>query len=155
RCDDCEMCYLNPVFTDEALTQFYLHNNTVQSQVVKNESEFYRRILGKGLTTISRFVKPGRILDMGCSTGFFLDLAREAGWKTWGVELNQAEIVEAEKSGHKVSNSSLEDCGFDEKFDAITMWDVFEHIKDGRALLYEIRRRLAPGGVLFMQTPSF
>ena len=35
------------------------------------------------------------------------------------------------------------------------MWDVFEHIKDGRALLAEIRRRLAPGGVLFMQTPSF
>src|SRR5687768_16996821 len=62
KCKSCHMCYLNPVFTDEALADFYQNNNTIQSAVVKNESDFYRRIYGKGLDTVEKLASKGRIL---------------------------------------------------------------------------------------------
>jgi 2-polyprenyl-3-methyl-5-hydroxy-6-metoxy-1,4-benzoquinol methylase len=153
KCDGCGMCFLNPVFTDEALVKFYSGNNTVQSEVVTNESSFYRRIYGKGLASISRFVPGGEILDIGCSSGFFLDIAKESGWSTTGVELNNAEAAISQKK-HKVYNAPIESLKFDKQFDAISLWDVFEHIKDGSKVLQLLKSRLSDRGVIFLQTPN-
>lgn len=155
KCNICEMGYLNPVFTDKALGTFYGGNNTIQSEVVENESDFYKRIYTKGLDAISSQVNPGTILDIGCSTGVFLDLAKTGGWKTYGVELNMAEVAYAIKKGHKAYNQMLEDIEFPEKFDAITLWDVFEHIKDGKKYLQMMKNLLKPNGVVFIQVPNF
>lgn len=154
RCNDCTMCYLNPVFTDASLVKFYEGNNTVQSEVVSNESDFSRKIYSKGLRTIANYTKPGNILDIGCSTGFFLDLAKESAWKTTGVELNKKEAAVAIQKGHTVTNAAIETMKFPTPFHAITMWDVFEHIKRGDEVLQLIKRHLAKDGVLFMQIPS-
>jgi 2-polyprenyl-3-methyl-5-hydroxy-6-metoxy-1,4-benzoquinol methylase len=153
KCNACGMCFLNPVFTDEALVKFYSGNNTVQSEVVANESSFYRRIYGKGLASISRFVSGGEIFDIGCSSGFFLDIAKESMWSTVGVELNKAEAAIAQKK-HKVYNAPIESLKFDKHFDAITLWDVFEHIKDGSKVLRILKSHLSGHGVIFLQTPN-
>jgi 2-polyprenyl-3-methyl-5-hydroxy-6-metoxy-1,4-benzoquinol methylase/Zn ribbon nucleic-acid-binding protein len=155
KCSKCHMCYLNPVFTDQAIKDFYVGYPTTQADVVKNESEFYRRIYERGLSLISKFTSQGALLDVGCSSGFFLDVAREKGWKTNGIELNQKELAVAVSNGHPVHQKVLEDCQFLEKFQVISLWDVFEHIKNPTSFLSAIRENLAPGGVLFIQTPNF
>ncbi len=155
KCNHCQMCHLNPVFTDDSLTKFYNGNNTAQSEAVQNESGFYNRIYSKGLNAIKKFISSGAILDIGCSTGYFFDLAEGDGWKTWGVELNKAEICAALKKGYQVFNEHLEKVHFSEKFNAISLWDVFEHIKDGNKYLRLMKNLLAPIGVLFLQVPNF
>jgi 2-polyprenyl-3-methyl-5-hydroxy-6-metoxy-1,4-benzoquinol methylase len=155
KCRECDMCYTNPVFTDEALRKFYEGNNTVQSEVVENESDFYYIIYKKGLDTVEKnFSSKGRLLDIGCSAGNFLNMARTSGWKTSGIELNQKEAVISAQRGHEVFQDFIENIDSRQKFDVITMWDVFEHIKNGHKTLSQIKSRLNPKGVLFMQIPN-
>ncbi|MCG6202910.1 methyltransferase domain-containing protein, partial [Psychromonas antarctica] len=59
----------------------------------------------------------------------------------------------AEKK-HKIYNQLLEDITFDSKFDAITMWDVFEHLTNGDYYLKLMKKLLNNNGVIFLQIPS-
>lgn len=153
-CQRCGMVFLNPVFTDRALADFYSGNTTIQADVILNESDFYRSIYIKGLATISDYIETGIIMDIGCSSGFFLDIAKAAGWKTMGIELNRSEAAMAQKK-HEIHNTSIFSLDRDVKCDAITMWDVFEHMKDGNKILRLLSKRyLKKGGVIFFQVPN-
>lgn len=154
-CSKCRMVYINPVFTDAALTDYYQNNHAVQSEIVENDQDFYVSLYSKGLDSIEKNIKNrSAILDIGCSSGVFLDLALKRGWKTNGVELNEKEAEYASKKQHTIHNKLLQDVVFDVKFDAITMWDVFEHIKDGAYYLNYMKNLLSDGGVIFLQVPS-
>lgn len=99
---------------------------------------------------------PGRILDVGCSGGFFLKAAQEAGWRVEGVEMNPGTAAVARHIlCAPVHNLPLEQCPLEEEaFDALTAWDVIEHLADPRALLQAAWRALKPGGLLGLSTPN-
>eukprot|EP01156_Anaeramoeba_ignava_P017847 Anaeramoba_ignava/a90155_52.p2 GENE.a90155_52~~a90155_52.p2 ORF type:complete len:323 (-),score=-2.15 a90155_52:2987-3955(-) len=156
KCVNCDMVYLNPVFTDEAIVEYYQVNHTEQAEVVESDTDnFYINIYNNGLDDIQKSNPDiSNILDIGCSSGTFLDLAAKRDITTFGVELNKAEFEFAKKKGHKVFNELLEKINFDKKFDAITMWDVFEHIIDGKFYLDLMKDMLSDKGVIFLQIPS-
>lgn len=154
KCMGCEMIYLNPVFKDENLEKHYRNNHDLQSEIVASDSEFYTNIYQKGLDSIQIATAVGNILDIGCSAGTFLDLAKKANWSTFGVELNEQEASYASAKGHSIYNKFLHEVTFDEKMDAICLWDVFEHLKDGEAYLNEMKPLLSENGVIFIQIPS-
>lgn len=154
KCTRCDIVYLNPVFKDKYLEEYYRANHDLQSEIVEEDSEFYIDLYEKGLRSIEKVVKPGNILDIGCSAGLFLDVCKMAGWNTYGVELNTKEAEYAKGKSHTVYNELIESVPFDTKFDAVTLWDVFEHLKNGAYYLKHISSLLADGGVIFMQIPS-
>lgn len=155
KCNNCSMIFLNPVFRDVYLNEYYNNNHAVQAEVVGEDMPFYTGIYTRGLDLLRLCgVSSGRLLDMGCSSGIFLDIAREYGYSTYGVELNRSEFAIAREKRHKVYNEGIEDCKFEGKFDVITLWDVFEHLKDGSRFLQLFRKLLAPDGFVFIQTPS-
>ena len=156
KCLDCDMVYINPVFKDSAIKSYYEGNHTEQANLVESDTDdFYVNIYNGGLNDISKFaVKVSKLLDIGCSSGAFLDLSKKRDITTYGVELNQAEYEYAKRKGHDVYNDLLENLNFDFKFDAITMWDVFEHIKDGEFYLNLMKSLLSDNGVIFLQIPS-
>lgn len=154
RCSTCTMIYLNPVLKDWKLQEYYRNNGISQAESHSLESEFYQSIYLRGLARVEQFVRKGSILDVGCSGGFFLDIAKGRGWETYGIELNLAEFRIAKQKGHVVWNLPLSEVDFDRKFDVITMWDVFEHIKNGQALLKSLENLLKVGGVIFLQVPN-
>lgn len=98
----------------------------------------------------------GRLLDVGCGNGFFLNQMRRLGWDVEGVEPDgRAASVARTKFGLKVFQGSLEEAKFPyECFDAITMNHVIEHVLDPIGLLRECRRVLRPGGKLVVMTPN-
>jgi SAM-dependent methyltransferase len=107
---------------------------------------------------LSRLVTPGRILDVGCSTGRFLALARDAGWEASGVELSPlASSFARDKWGLEVVTGQLADAPFTRgSFDAITLHHVLEHIPDPKGFLaMEVLPLLRPGGVLVLEVPNF
>ena len=98
----------------------------------------------------------GRMLDIGAATGFFLNLARERGWKVAGVEVSAAASEMARAKGLDVRTGILEeDHGWtDGEFSAITMWDVIEHMPDPHRTMAEVSRLLRPGGLVAINTPD-
>jgi 2-polyprenyl-3-methyl-5-hydroxy-6-metoxy-1,4-benzoquinol methylase len=100
---------------------------------------------------------PRRLLDVGCASGLFLEAMQGyAGWKVEGVELNQtAARATSARLGVPIFAGPIEHAQFLEgSFDAITMWDVLEHLHNPVASLHEIRRILKPGGALFVRVPN-
>ncbi len=154
KCTKCDMIYLNPVFKDENLEKYYRTNHDLQSEIVASDGDFYTNIYTKGLKAIESVVAKGNILDIGCSAGIFLDIAKQHSWATYGVELNEKEASYAQAKGHTVYNKFLNEVSFHAPLEAICLWDVFEHLKDGEAYLKEMNPLLSEQGVVFLQIPS-
>lgn len=154
-CSDCKMVFLNPVFKDEYIEDYYRNNHQVQGEIVAADNAFYSGLYNSGLTLISSHVaRPGKILDVGCSSGSFLDIAKQRHWECHGLELNAGEAKQARAKGHTVQECLISAATFDERFDAISLWDVYEHIKDGAEFLRQCRKLLNKDGVVFLQSPS-
>jgi SAM-dependent methyltransferase len=101
-------------------------------------------------------VKRGRLLDVGCAAGFFLDEARRRGWDAHGCELSAyAHAHATEALRLDVKRSGFLDPAFTpsaESFDVITMFNVLEHIPDPAAVADRLFALLRPGGFLFLET---
>lgn len=95
------------------------------------------------------------ILDIGCGSGDFLDLAREAGLSTAGLEIAPTAALAAVRKGHEIYCNSVEIEAFPpgRRFDLIVMWDILEHLMNPRLALANAFELLAPGGRLFILTP--
>lgn len=94
-----------------------------------------------------------RLLDVGCSRGQFVAAAAACGFRAEGVEPAPAIAAAARAAGLNVHTGYLEDAAFaDETFDALTLFEVLEHLKDPLTLLRECRRVLKSGGVLCATT---
>lgn len=99
---------------------------------------------------------PGRLLDVGCATGEFLLEARRRGWDTFGVEMSPYAAAVARRRGLDVRVGSLSDARLPPGgFDAVTLLDVIEHLRDPKAELREIHRLMKAGGRLIVETPNW
>ena len=109
------------------------------------------------LKKLQRYQKKGRsMLDVGCSTGFFLDEAKKHGWQVQGVELSVwASGIAREKFAIEVINSTLKQAKLPANaYDVIVLHDTIEHVFNPREMLIEIRRILKPDGVVYINTPD-
>jgi 2-polyprenyl-3-methyl-5-hydroxy-6-metoxy-1,4-benzoquinol methylase len=99
------------------------------------------------------------VLDIGCGVGGFLDFAAENGLRTYGFDASKSQVDVAQRQHADVRNAiTLQDymqsLGQDMKFDFITMWDVFEHIREPFPLLEDVKRYLTPNGIFFISVPG-
>jgi 2-polyprenyl-3-methyl-5-hydroxy-6-metoxy-1,4-benzoquinol methylase len=99
---------------------------------------------------------PGRLLDVGCGDGGFLNRARTAGWSVEGVEFDEKAVAGArDKYGVTVHHGDLISARFAEgSFDAITLNHVIEHLPDPLEVFAECKRILKPSGKVVMTTPN-
>jgi len=98
--------------------------------------------------------KPGRLLDVGCGIGQYLDAFGALGYRCSGVD----SAPSAAAAGRDVRRADLERelLPFpDSSFDAVFCKSVVEHLHDPVRLLTEFRRVLAPGGTAVVMTPSW
>ncbi len=114
-----------------------------------------REIVGSSVRWLEAH-EGGRLLDVGCGNGRFLDQMRQLGWKVTGVEPDGAAAsVARENLGSQVFECSLEEAELPSgRFDAITMNHVIEHVPDPIGTLRECHRVLKPGGKLVVATPN-
>ncbi len=94
-----------------------------------------------------------RLLDVGAYCGFFVDVARQAGFAAEGIELSRWAVAHARRLGLAVRNESIEErARSGARYDVITMWDVVEHLRDPRRELEACARLLRTGGRLYVST---
>ena len=161
RCQKCGVVYVNPRPSRSEIGQYYPPEYTPHDWAVRSNRHWWSRLdyrygLDKRCRTVMRYRRSGRLLDVGCATGEFLARARELGWEVYGTELSVRAAAYARKQwGLEVFVGEIEAVPFpDGFFDAITLWNVFEHLFDPSASLAKMSSLLAAGGVLVMTVPN-
>lgn len=101
-------------------------------------------------------LRPGfKALDIGCGSGEFLAAAREIGCDARGLDISAAAVSACRARGLIADKADFLGTIPDEgPYDAITMWDVIEHLEDPYPFLRRARSLLRPDGFLFLKTPG-
>ena len=97
----------------------------------------------------------GKLLDVGTATGCFLEIAQKRGWEISGLEISQHAVDKACQKGLDVKIGELSDASADKPaYDAITFFDVFEHLPSPKETLQKAYNLLRQGGVVAINTPN-
>ena len=96
------------------------------------------------------------ILDVGCGTGFALDVAKSYGLDTYGLELTSTAADEARHRGHTILSIPLQelDSSWEGKFDMISLNQLLEHVPDPVDFVKQSSRLLSARGVMAIAVPS-
>lgn len=159
RCSHCGLLFVRPFPGPDNLLSCYDDRGSRPvhpSDDPSGEAAVHRVRFTDELDRIEAHARRGRILDIGCAWGFFLDRCKQRGWEVHGVELSRVEADYArQRFGVEVFAGPLGDARFpDRHFDVVTLWHVFEHMHDPLAVLGEIRRILKPDGVVVIAVPT-
>lgn len=163
RCTRCGLVYQNPRPTLTEMGQHYPpeYEPYADHAAQPKRNWLLQKAIQHGTNKRCRFVtrhkKAGKLLDVGCAMGgFLLGMRQQRDWTVAGVEVNEAVAHAAqERHGLDVFAGTLEEAHYpDAAFDAVTMWDVLEHLHDPLASLQEIHRILRPDGVVVIRVPN-
>jgi len=162
KCVSCGLVYQNPRPTFAEMATHYPpdYESYAPEPDAENSSWLLRQAIRYGVAKrgryVTRYKHAGRLLDVGCATGIFLQGIRNCGnWEPYGVEINEHVAHIAQEHGLDVRLGTLEQAGFaDGFFDVVTLWDVLEHLHDPAGSLREIYRILKSDGLLVIRVPN-
>ena len=96
-----------------------------------------------------------KLLDIGCGTGDFLQIAEQNNWNVFGIEPNEhARIIANKKTDNRVFDTAALSNFQQESFDVITLWHVLEHLPDLENQLNLFKKLLKPNGTLIIAVPN-
>lgn len=153
QCSRCGLQFSQWTLTPEQVHALY----AAMTDALYDEEEWTRRsTYQKNLALIERCVPRGRLLDIGCATGGFLQEAQERGWTVEGIDLSQWAVDQCHRRGIVACHCGTIDTlpNHSMRFDAVTMLDYIEHDTDPRHLLVQVRTMLKPGGIVYISTPD-
>lgn len=115
-----------------------------------------RREFARTVRFIRRFRNSGRLLEIGCAYGFFLQEASRF-YEATGIEIADAAVAFCRGRGLSVTNGVADDATLAQlgMLDVIVLLDVIEHLPDPQSTLTLCRQHLNPGGVIVITTGDF
>jgi len=164
RCRACDLVYVNPAFDEEHYRAVYAsgdYQDIMRDLGIKSHDYRVERFGRERVDIMARHLETGSgappaYLDVGCSTGFVVEAAASRGWRATGIDLNPSAIVFGRGRGLDLRVEALEDIdAAPASFDAISLFDVLEHLLHPRATLDAAIRLLKPRGILFLYVPNY
>jgi len=164
QCESCGFAHLDPVPTEEDLAEYYktgfyeTHSPSDWAEKEEREQEYWDIEYKDRLETFSQLLgKPtGRLLDIGCGSGWFLAYAMRFGWDALGVEPSDKMIRIAESLKVPVIQGVFPgiDLSDHSPFDAVHLKLVLEHVHNPVDVLKDLRHILSPDGLLCIEVPN-
>lgn len=161
RCLECGLYYTSPRPDDAGIREAYAQ---LADREFLDERRARELTYGRQLETLDRVAgrtappgaPRGRLLDAGCSMGFFMKEARAWGWSVEGFDPSRWAVQHA--SGEydlKVTVGTTDSVTLEPAaYDVITAWDVVEHLLKPVEDFKKLAGALKPGGVLAISTHS-
>lgn len=161
KCSECGLVYLNPRPAQQELNTQYpaeYHIAKLLGREPKTECEIEEEInknIGTSAEIVKQFGTRGKLLDIGCSAGFFIASLKRRGWDVTGIDISEwASRFAREKLGLDVLTGSLEEVRIGEQFDVITMYHILEHLPDPLKTLKRVLGLIVNSGVLIIKGPN-
>jgi len=155
ECGRCGLVYVNPRPAPAALVRLYEGYH----QRGDKDDHTWSKLMGPNFLEVAdllnnRYPEKGRLLDIGCGYGHFIEMMRNRGWDVSGIEPSEKTSTYAQSKGLDVRRTVMEDMSFPhDSFEAITAFYVLEHLFDPLAALVKIRKALKPGGMMVLRVP--
>jgi len=115
-----------------------------------------RPLWSRWVKTIRKYKASGKLLDVGCGTGFFLAYA-ERYYDVHGIDISEYALKEARQRARKAKLSVGDATNLhyeNDYFDIVTCFDLLEHLPNPGLALQEFRRILRDGGILIIRVPN-
>jgi 2-polyprenyl-3-methyl-5-hydroxy-6-metoxy-1,4-benzoquinol methylase len=158
KCDECNTIFISPRPDADEILKLYKEDNAHISAESHISRGFVSRLNARhNLSLIKCYINEGSMLEIGAGGGYFLDEARKAGFRVFGIEPNsrQAKFINNEL---KISceTAFLNDASFDKKrFDLIYHCDVISHFYDPIAVFNMTNFKLNDMGFVVFETGNF
>ena len=153
RCPACSLVWLSdPPKPD----QMHLHYTDAYHRLISAAGENSPHRWRDRKAALAPHKQSGTLLDLGCSSGSFLESMKDQPWKLYGVEMSAegARMAEA-RSGAHVFVGDIPDAPFaPASFDVITCFDVLEHVYKPRRVMERVGEWLKPGGIFYVLVPN-
>ena len=162
-CKICKFIHVLPLPSEKKVTNLYKkkYYTKIKSRFIKREErevEHLKLIFDEKLDYLESKIKrkTKSILDIGSGTGFFLKRAKERGWIVNGVEPNKIAAKYSEKMGVPVIPDFFHNVNIknSEKYDAINLTQVLEHVYNPIEFLKKCHRLLKSGGIIVIEAPN-
>lgn len=159
-CASCGFVYSREVLLPGAEQARYRQSQSSQANQVLKVNEAYRFLEQKKaeyvVGRLAQCSQPAALLDVGCSNGTLLEQARRQAWQTYGIELGETAVQSCLEKGLQVVHGSFpQDLPADwPAMDAVTLFDVLEHLPSPRQSLQQMTACLKQGGLLLVQVPN-
>jgi 2-polyprenyl-3-methyl-5-hydroxy-6-metoxy-1,4-benzoquinol methylase len=153
RCSQCSHVWLDDPPKPEEMGQHY---GPDYDRVITIGGENSTQRWQDRREAIYKYKTSGSILDIGCSSGAFLESMKGPDWQLSGIEMS-AETAKraAARTGGYIFAGDIMDAPFaPQSFDVITCFDVLEHVYDPRKVLAKVAEWLKPGGIYYVLVPN-
>ncbi len=151
KCNSCGFIFSKKIPTEIELEDFYNgygRADYLSPITIKRYNELLDRF--------EKFRKTGKIIDVGCGIGYFLETAKSRGWEVYGTEYTNEAIQICKNKGIKISKGKLNSENYNpESFDIITSFEVLEHINNPLEEIDNFSKILRIGGLVYLTTPNF
>jgi len=152
----CEKCGLIRQLYSEKWQEIIKRYKNLNILSYLSERKSREQTANRDAHEVKKYLKKGKILDIGCSAGIFLNELSQK-FEKYGLEPGRASAKEALRlnPNAKVLNNTVEKVQFEKSFfDAVTLWDCIEHLKNPDKVLQQISKWLKPNGKIFICTPN-
>jgi len=153
-CNKCSLHFIPPYYRKKIqYTQYKNADVTAAVRAGNNWIKIQRHKLR--FKFIQKFIKSGKLFDLGAGWGHFMLAGKEFGYDVYGVEISEQPYLYC-VNDLKLPVDHIDFFEMDEakKFDVITMWDVLEHIDKADEFLAKCAKLTKPDGYLFIQVPQ-
>ena len=156
KCQACGMMYQSPQMPESSIedahTHFeeYTHYPDLNPAKTRLFEARIRRMAKAGLIP-----GDGSFLDVGTGYGAMLDAMAAAlpPWRRMAIEISDSARTALASRGH-ASVAQAEDLAPDARFDWINLDNVLEHLPNPMEALADLRTRLKPGGMVYVEVPN-
>jgi SAM-dependent methyltransferase len=155
ECRGCGFVWVSPRPEPDELQAYYADAYAKGRYIPFADADDVRKLIARHrFERVRAHARPGRWLDVGCSTGNFVAAAAAGGMQASGIDISPAAVEQGVAQGLALHASAVEAYDPPERFDTITAFDLLEHVLDPRATLERMRSWLAEDGTLVMTLPD-
>lgn len=149
RCNNCSHVFCDPLPKD-----MYRYYEDVVDEKYLTQRDDRLATAKKIVSEISKYKRKGKVLDIGCATGDFLEVAKKKGFLVYGLELSKWSVKIARDKGLTVFRESIKTHAkkHQGQYDIVTLWGVIEHFEKPKEELEYINKLLKPSGIIVLWT---